>query len=407
MPDEEHDAATGDRGTIVVEEARLQEDYTLVPNSILRRSDISPGAKLSYTMLLVYARQKGSCFPGQDTLSKDLGVSRRSVVTYLKELQQAQLLRVQRRGLGRTNVYVLTKWVQSRSAKFAHQEVKPRSAESAHQEVQILPREELPEEKYEEQQVGVVSELTEGARAAALQMDEPTVSSDLVGRLTERGITKRTAQQLAQSYEPEYLESKIDLVQWLLKNRPRVVGENPAGFLRKAIEQDYQPPPAYKTPEQRQAEAEQARLREEQRARDLEQEQEQERAQAEKEQVLREQARAVLLKEHPPEKIPGSELTTESAWGETLEQLREQMTAANFQTWLKDTQLVACDGSAATIIAPSGYVTEWLASRFRPLIEKQLEQVLGFRVQTKYLALSDLQRPSHGAGEPIGYSPSG
>ncbi len=36
------------------------------------------GAKLCYAMLLSYAWQKDSCFPGQEALAKDLGISKRS-----------------------------------------------------------------------------------------------------------------------------------------------------------------------------------------------------------------------------------------------------------------------------------------------------------------------------------------
>src|ERR687884_1242793 len=104
MPEEEYNAPP-DQGTIIIEEERLRESWTSIPNTILRRTDVSPGAKLTYVMLLTYAYQKGSCFPGQETVARDMGVSRRSVVTYLKELQAVGLLLVKRRGLGKTNVY--------------------------------------------------------------------------------------------------------------------------------------------------------------------------------------------------------------------------------------------------------------------------------------------------------------
>ena len=122
------------RGTIVVEDETLRAGFTQIPNAILRRPDVTPGAKLTYMALLSYAWQKGSCFPGQDTLADDLGVSKRSVVTYLQQLQEAGLLHVKRRGLGQTNVYTITRWDTSRSANFAHQEVQ----KATHQEVQDL-----------------------------------------------------------------------------------------------------------------------------------------------------------------------------------------------------------------------------------------------------------------------------
>ena len=63
--------------------------FTQVPNVILKSTDLSVGAKLMYALLLSYAWQKDSCFPGQETLASDMGVSKRSVVTFIKELDRS------------------------------------------------------------------------------------------------------------------------------------------------------------------------------------------------------------------------------------------------------------------------------------------------------------------------------
>jgi len=81
--------------------------FTQVPNVVLEDSRLSLGAKLCYAMLLRYAWQKESCFPGQEALAQALGISRRSVVTFLKELEASGYVKKVRRGLGRTNVYIL------------------------------------------------------------------------------------------------------------------------------------------------------------------------------------------------------------------------------------------------------------------------------------------------------------
>jgi hypothetical protein len=81
--------------------------FTQIPNVILRRQDLSVGAKLTYACLLSYGWQKDKCFPGQDTLAQDLGVSKRSIVSFLKELEQVGYVEKIRRGLGKTNVYIL------------------------------------------------------------------------------------------------------------------------------------------------------------------------------------------------------------------------------------------------------------------------------------------------------------
>ena len=81
--------------------------FTQLPNFILRSASLSPGAKLTYAMLLSYAWQDDYCFPGQEKLSQHLGTSLRSTNTYIKELQQAAVLEITRRGQGKTNWYTL------------------------------------------------------------------------------------------------------------------------------------------------------------------------------------------------------------------------------------------------------------------------------------------------------------
>ena len=48
-----------------------------------------------------------SCFPGQERLAKDMGVTDRSVRTYLQELEREQFIAIKQRGLGKPNLYEL------------------------------------------------------------------------------------------------------------------------------------------------------------------------------------------------------------------------------------------------------------------------------------------------------------
>ena len=81
--------------------------FTQVPNAVLKSAVLSPGAKLAYAMILSYAWHEASCFPGQARLARDMGVSDRSVRTYLKELETKGLLSIKQRGQGKTNLYTL------------------------------------------------------------------------------------------------------------------------------------------------------------------------------------------------------------------------------------------------------------------------------------------------------------
>lgn len=97
--------------------------FTQVPNHILDSRKLSPGAKLTYAMLLKYAWQHDYCFPGQLRLSKDMGTGLRSVVRYVQELERNGCLKIVRRGQGRPNRYELNLTARSvqkmRNAKLA------------------------------------------------------------------------------------------------------------------------------------------------------------------------------------------------------------------------------------------------------------------------------------------------
>ncbi|MGH2506395.1 MAG: helix-turn-helix domain-containing protein [Ktedonobacteraceae bacterium] len=81
--------------------------YTQVPNHVLVSNKISPGAKLTYAMLLKYAWEKDFCYPGQEQLSKDMGGGVRSVIRYMQELEKTGFLKIVRRGQGKPNLYEL------------------------------------------------------------------------------------------------------------------------------------------------------------------------------------------------------------------------------------------------------------------------------------------------------------
>jgi hypothetical protein len=140
---------TDSASIVVIDEIRIQEQFTQVPNTILTRSDISPGAKLCYAALLMYGRQKGSCFPGQGRLAADIGVSDRSVRTYLGELRDVGLVQITRRGLGKSNVYRLLMWVERpRAENISAPNWKPTSTT----ERKNLPPEEYVLEEYTEEE---------------------------------------------------------------------------------------------------------------------------------------------------------------------------------------------------------------------------------------------------------------
>jgi biotin operon repressor len=88
-------------------DAATAQGFTQVPNFILKSNKLSAGDKMTFAMLLSYAWQNDYCFPGQERLAQDLGLTDRSVRTHLKVLEATGLLAIERRGQGKTNIYEL------------------------------------------------------------------------------------------------------------------------------------------------------------------------------------------------------------------------------------------------------------------------------------------------------------
>jgi len=117
-------------GGLRFREGWLQRGFTQIPNCVLHHPDISVGGKVLYAMLLSYAWKDDHCWPGQDSLARELGASERSVRNWLMELRTLRLLTVEHRGLMQTNVY----WLEALDHL-----VEPTTDESFRTDRQILP----------------------------------------------------------------------------------------------------------------------------------------------------------------------------------------------------------------------------------------------------------------------------
>ena len=197
------------------------------------------------------------------------------------------------------------------------------------------------------------------------------------------GITLKVADQLTAAYPEAYLLDKLDLVQWLVDNHSPLVGKNPAGYLRRAIEEDYTPPPKYRSPAQRQAEAQErdAAAEEAQRQR-----REAEAAYAQEKALTQQKLREL----YPPTPIAGTELTTRAAWEQTLDRLRPQLSRPNFEMWLANTALVDCDTGTARIVASSRFQVEHLTTRLQPLVVRTLAEVVGRSLACEFIPAAEL-----------------
>ena len=230
---------------------------------------------------------------------------------------------------------------------------------------------------------------------------ETTTENVVVDALTQFRISTNVANNLARSYPETYILAKLDFVQWLVETRSPLVGKNPAGYLRRAIEEDYAAPPKYKPLAQRQAEAK-ARGQAEQDARERRRAAEADYARAK---VIDQQR---LAEQYPPQPIPGTSLTTQEVWERTLDELHSQLTRPNFEMWLKPATLISCDGKRAIIAAPSRYHVEHLSERLNALIQHTVSTVLDAPVQCQYVPLTELlqEEPSTNGRTPQNHAVS-
>ena len=92
-----------------------QHGFTQVPNFLFKNSGLSMGAIVVYSKFLSYAWHNDFCFPGQQRLADDLGMGVASINRFVKELEDASLIEIERRGQGKTNVYKIAFVVTKKS----------------------------------------------------------------------------------------------------------------------------------------------------------------------------------------------------------------------------------------------------------------------------------------------------
>lgn len=89
------------------------KDFTIIPNDMLRNSQLSVHARYLFCVMLRYCGKSDYCFPSQQTLANDLGYSDRHVRDLIKELERAGLVVKTRKGYNRANTYTVAKIIQS------------------------------------------------------------------------------------------------------------------------------------------------------------------------------------------------------------------------------------------------------------------------------------------------------
>lgn len=93
--------------TVRFESPMWQAGFTMVPNVILFEETLSASSVRLYAALCKFAWDDDVVWPGQAKLGEMLGIKERAVRTSMRELEARGLVETVRRGLGKTNLYVL------------------------------------------------------------------------------------------------------------------------------------------------------------------------------------------------------------------------------------------------------------------------------------------------------------
>jgi len=77
-------------------------------------------------------------------------------------------------------------------------------------------------------------------------------------------------------------------------------------------------------------------------------------------------------------------MDAKQVWRAALGELQVSLSPANFETWLKETALVAVDDNRFRVAVPNGFAKDWLETRYRSLISQTLARVVGYSVQVDF-----------------------
>ncbi|MFM2104969.1 MAG: hypothetical protein RL338_1, partial [Chloroflexota bacterium] len=81
-------------------------------------------------------------------------------------------------------------------------------------------------------------------------------------------------------------------------------------------------------------------------------------------------------------------MDAKQVWRAALGELQVALSPANYETWLRDTNLDDVDENRFRISVPNGFVKDWLETRYRSLISQTLARIVGYSVQVEFVVAS-------------------
>ena len=149
-----------------------EDTFAPVPNWILKRKEISMGAKAAYGRLCQYGGTHGAIWPKLSTLADELGVSESQAGRYIHELESFNLIQVKRRGLTLSNQYALLAhvWQKQEGAQEPKPQKNPAPPDPAYMPVPDLSY--MPDQSYKDK---IKKKTPDPAQAKSVVVDRKSV----------------------------------------------------------------------------------------------------------------------------------------------------------------------------------------------------------------------------------------
>jgi hypothetical protein len=170
-------------------------------------------------------------------------------------------------------------------------------------------------------------------------------------------MTSKVAITLTKVYPAAYIREKLVMAQELVAAGSALVSQNPVGWLRRAIEEDYQPPRNTVRPTQPTGTKSQ-----------------------ESKGIPEEQKRAQNIIIPPPVELPQPDSQTEMIWHKIIEHLGEA------ETRLTEAMLLEVTDTKAMILVPNPALRTWLEHRMYGQIAKAIKGVVGKDLDLQFVA---------------------
>ena len=89
-------------------------------------------------------------------------------------------------------------------------------------------------------------------------------------------------------------------------------------------------------------------------------------------------------------------MDAKQVWRAALGELQVSLSPANFETWLRDTELVDVDDNRFRVAVKNPFAKDYLERRYRSLISQTLARVVGYSAHVEFV-VSEVPAPSNGS----------